>query len=260
MVTPPIAQDFSTGTLGEKKANVKEFFFSQRLAFTPLAVHMKSEIQTNMDTRPVPPASVTIASILSILASGGVLIISLLLGLGARGAPPKSGAQITAHSRMILQAVSYVLLAAGVLGVVNGISLLALQNWARRMTVIASGLTVILSTYCLYMSLALLGVPPTTSMTSRASHVLWGSFFGVSLLVFGLGLWFTTLFTRPVTIASFTKPTAHAGLMKNPAPTCPLPLALLAGFFIVGAVLSLLLLRTSDRMPDMLFGHALFGK
>ena len=110
------------------------------------------------------------------------------------------------------------------------------------------------------MSLALLGVPPTTSMTPQASHVLWGSFFGVSLLMFGLGLWFTTLFTRPATISSFTWSTAEAGLAKNPAPACPLPLSLLAGFFIVGAIVSLLLLRASDRMPDMLFGHALFGK
>ena len=212
-----------------------------------------------MDTRPIPPASVTVASIFSILVSGGALIVGLLFALGARAAHSGNDPALTPHVRMILQIISYSLLVTGVLGILNGVSLLALQNWARRTIVIASGLAVILSTYCLYMSLAFLGLPPATDMKPHASHLLWGSFFGIALLIFGVGLWFVTLFTRPSTIAGFVKPIAQADHQKPSVPPCPLSLALLAGFFIVGAVLSLLLLRVSDRMPDMFFGHALYG-
>ena len=212
-----------------------------------------------MDTRPVPPVSVTVASILSILGSGGVLIIGALFGLGARAAQSGNAADMTPNVGMILRTITYSVMIISVLGILNGVSLLALQNWARRIMVVVSGVAVIFSTYFLYMSLALLGVPPATGMTLHASHVLWGSFFGISLLIFGVGLWFVTVFTRPATIASFVKPITQASHSGPSAPPCPLPLALLAGFFMVGAVLSLLLLRASDRMPDMLFGHALYG-
>jgi len=212
-----------------------------------------------MDTRPVPPASVTVASILSILGSGGILIIGALFALGARAAQSGNNATMTPHDRMILHIIAYSLMIFGVLGIVNGVSLLALQNWARRIMAIASALGVILSTYSLYISLALLGLPFTSDVTPHASHVLWGSFFGISLLIFGASLWFVTAFTRPATIASFVRPTPAGDLAKSSGLSCPLPLALLAGFFIFGAVVSLLLLRSLDRMPDMLFGHALYG-
>lgn len=212
-----------------------------------------------MDTRPVPPASVTVASILSILGSGGVLLVGALFGIGARAAQSGNNAAITPHSKTVLQIITYSLLVIGVLGILNGVSLLALQNWARRTMVIGSGFAVVLSTYCLYIALALLGVPSATDVKPHAWHVLLGSFLSISLLVFGVGLWFATLFTRPATIASFVKPLAPEHDAKPSAPPCPLPLALLAGFFTVGAILSLLLLRASDRMPDMFFGRALFG-
>ena len=212
-----------------------------------------------MDTRPVPPASATVASILSILASGGVLILGALFLLGSRAAQSGNDPTVTPHMRTILRITTYSLLLVGALGVSNGVSLLALQNWARRTMVISSGLAVILSTYCLYMSLALLGLPPETDMKPHASHVLWGSFFGVSLLVLVVGLWFITVFTRPATVASFINPMAQTDRAKPLSRSCPLPLALLAGFFTLGAVLSLLFLRISGRVPDMFFGHALYG-
>ncbi|HKW61173.1 MAG TPA: hypothetical protein VJN89_01395 [Candidatus Acidoferrum sp.] len=212
-----------------------------------------------MDTRPVPPASVTVASILSILGSGGMLIVGALFAVGARAAQSANDATMTPHARMILRVTADSLMIIGVLGILNGVSLLALQNWARKTMVIVSGFAVILSTYCLYISLALLGMPPEADMKPHASHVLWGSFFGISILIFGVSLWFVTAFTRPATLASFVRPLPPGDLAKRSAPSCPLPLALLAGFFIVGAVVSLLLLRASDHMPDMLFGHALYG-
>lgn len=212
-----------------------------------------------MDARPVPPASVTVASILGILGSGAVLIVGALFGLGARAAQSGNNAGMTPHVRMILHVVTYSLLVGGVLGVLIGVALLAQQNWARKTIVVGSGLAVILSTYSLYISLALLGVPPVSDMKPHASHVLWGSFFSISLLIFGVAMWFVILFTRPAAIASFERPMPPRDHSKPSAPSCPLPLALLSGFFIVGAVVSLLLLRGSDRTPDILFGHAIYG-
>lgn len=212
-----------------------------------------------MDARPVPPASVIVASIFSILGSGAVLIVGALFGLGARAAQSGNDAGMTPHVKMILQVVTYSFLVAGVLGVLISVALLAQQDWARKTIVVGSGLAVIFSTYSLYISLALLGVPPATDMKPHASHVLWGSFFSISLLIFGVAMWFVILFTRPATIASFVRPMPKGDQAKPSAPSCPLPLALLSGFLIAGAVASLLLLRVSDRTPDMLFGHALYG-
>src|SRR5260370_42020228 len=109
-----------------------------------------------MDSLPVPTASFTVASILSILGSGGVMIVGALFGLGARAAQFGNNAAITPHAKTVLQIITYSLLVIGVLGILNGVSLLALQNWARRTMVIGSGLAVVLSTYCLYIALALL--------------------------------------------------------------------------------------------------------
>lgn len=212
-----------------------------------------------MDARPIPSASVIVASIFSILGSGAVLIVGALFGLGARAAQSGNDAGMTPHVSTILHVVTYSLMVLGVLGVLISVALLAQQGWARKTIVVVSGLAVILSTYSLYISLALLGVPPSTDMKPHASHVLWGSFFSISLLIFGVAMWFVVLFTRPTTIASFERPVPPCDHAKPPAPSCPLPLALLSGFFIVGAVVSLLLLRASGHTPDLLFGHALYG-
>jgi hypothetical protein len=212
-----------------------------------------------MDTRPVPPVSVTVASMLSILASVGVLIVGLLFGLGAHATPSANEGALTPHGRMILKLVSYSLLGLGFLGIINGVGLLGLRNWARKTMVISSGAAVVISVYCLYVSLALLGVPPTTAMKPATAHLLWGSFFGLSLLVFGVGLWFVIAFTHTPAIASFvTAPVQPAGAVAS-IPNCPLPLALLAGFYAMGGIVSVLLLRVPDRIPDVVFAHALYG-
>lgn len=212
-----------------------------------------------MDSRPIAPASVTIASIFSILGSGAVLIVGALFGLGARAAQSGNNAGMTPHVSTVLHVVTYSLIVLGVLGVLISVALLAQQDWARKTIVVVSGLAVVLSTYSLYICLALFGVPPATDIKPHASHVLWGSFFSISLLIFGVAMWFVILFTRPITIASFERPMPPRDHANPSAPSCPLPLALLSGFFTVGAVVSLLLLRVSDRTPDMLFGHALYG-
>lgn len=188
-----------------------------------------------------------------------MLIIGALFGLGVRAAQSGNDAGMTPHVSTILHVVTYSLMVLGVLGVLISVALLAQQGWARKTIVVVSGLAVILSTYSLYISLALLGVPPVTDVKPHVSHALWGSFFSISLLIFGAAMWFVILFTRPATIACFERPMPPREHAKPSAPSCPLPLALLSGFFVVGGVVSLLLLRVSDRTPDMLFGHALYG-
>jgi len=250
---------FSTGTLGEKKANVKLFFFSRYLHF--IAVASPAILLQNfiMDTRPVPPASVTVASMLSILASACVAILGLLLAIGASAAPSGNADSLTPHARMILKVVSYSLLGLGGWGIINGVALLGLKNWARKTIVFGSGAAVVVSTFCLYVSLALLGIPSEAKLTDHAQHLLWGSFFGISLLAFGVGLCFAILFTRPATVTSFVAPVAQIPGARSPAPPCPLAMTLLAGFYVLGTVTSLLVQRVPDRAPDMVFGHALYG-
>jgi hypothetical protein len=160
---------------------------------------------------------------------------------------------------MILKLVSYSLLGLGFLGIVNGVGLLGLKNWARKTMVIGSGAAVVISVYCLYVSLALLGVPPTAEMKPATAHLFWGSFFGISLLVFGVGLWFVIAFTRPSALASFVKPPVQSAGAIASISTCPLPLALLAGFYVMGGIVAVLLLRVPDRIPDVVFAHALYG-
>jgi hypothetical protein len=212
-----------------------------------------------MDTRPVSSVSVTVASMLSILASVGVLIVGLLFDLAAHAAPSANDSAFAPRGRMILKLVSYSLLGLGFLGIFNGVGLLGLKNWARRTMVIGSGAAVILSVYCLYVSIALLGIPPASGMQPATAHLLWGSFFGISLVVFGVGLWLVMVFTRPATLASFVMPPSASAGAAISSPSCPLPLALLAGFYVMGAIISVLFLRIPDRTPDMVFAHALYG-
>lgn len=211
-----------------------------------------------MATRPVPPASATIASMLSIAACVGVLIIGFLLGLSANGTPSAHDTGLTPQVRVVLKLVSYGLLGLGILGIAIGIGLLSLQNWARKAMVIGSGTTVILSVYLIYVCLALLGAPVPSGMKPTVWHALWGSCFGAFLLLLGIGVWFLIEFTRPATLASFATP-GPPSVATPAAPTCPLPLALLSGFYVFGAIFSLLLLRSADRVPDMVFGHAIYG-
>jgi len=212
-----------------------------------------------MNPRPPQSASMIFAAVLCIACGSLMVLTAFFLGLVVQFTRGQQPQVVTAHVRIVLQVAAFSLLALGSFGAFLGIALLSLKNWARKAIVFCSGTAVVLSFLCLYACLAFLAYPAPEQLAPGTSRALWSASFGIFLFTFGISLWLVILFTRDEAKACFDSPTAVAGASSSRAPRCPLPLALLAGYYIVVGVISGSQLALPDRVPYMFFGHALIG-
>ena len=212
-----------------------------------------------MDSRPVPATSVLFSGVLCIIGGAAAILVALLVGLAAGAASSPQPGAITPQVRIVMRIIMLSLLAAGALGVFMGIGVMSLKNWARKAIATCSGAAVVISVLCLYASLAMIAIPASPEITPRVVHILWGSFLGISLISFGMGIWLVVLFTRASVVACFAGSTEATVDPASIAPRCPLALALFAGYYIAVVVITVSAIAVPERIPDMLFGRAIFG-
>jgi hypothetical protein len=157
-----------------------------------------------------------------------------------------------------------VVLAFGIFGVVTGIGLLRLRNWARISTLVWSGVTVV---FCglimVVMAIAPFPTPPNAAVSAGFVRAVALTFYGPPLAI---GVWWLILFNRKSIVAQFMRPTPAAVLDVTgfPAeieatrkPECPLVLMVLAGFLLLSALSMPFVFFFPE--PAVLFGHALRG-
>jgi len=210
-----------------------------------------------MDSRPVPSISVLLSGVLCIIFGALAILAALLVALGGGAGQSAQPEVFTPHVLIAVRIVMLTFLLAGAVGVLVGMGIMGLKNWARKAMVLISGATVVLSVICLYASLALLATPLSPHLTPRAAHILWDSFLGITVFSLGIGLWWVVLFTRPSVVASFTGAALTSAASFEPS--CPLPLALFAGYYIAVVIFIVSSLAIPQSVPDMLFGRAIFG-
>jgi hypothetical protein len=179
-------------------------------------------------------------------------LASLLLGLATLSATNRPGAD--AEVVLVLLFLCALLCASGIFGVVAGINLLRLRNWARKVFVIWAGAIIILSVWGLYIGLVMLAVPEVPSI-----HSVFKLLIGLSLVSLAWGIWWMMWFTRPSSIAQFTELRLEREGTPNPRPSCPLPLVLTSAFFFSCGAMAIPLLAIPWRVPTMIFGHSYFG-
>ena len=199
--------------------------------------------------------SVIGAAVVAMICSA---LIVLLLGI-TLASFAFLGSQATAQMPPSIKTFTEVTLAicliVAIFGVVTGVGLLRLQNWARISALVWAGLSTLFSFFgVLIMSLMPLPATPGASPAFLAG-LRWGMtlFYSLPLCI---GIWWLILFNRAAIKSQFSSPSGDSGVSLRPR--CPLPVAILAWVFIVSALTSIPLLYFMPfRIPVILFGHTL---
>src|SRR5208282_6023821 len=232
--------------------------------------------------------AVTAAGVVAIIFSALGVLLGLLVEVsmvvaprlqtseGAPGIPPGTLAAVEIFWLFGI--------AVSVFGLFAGIGVLRRRNWARITMLVWGGIMAVLSAVSIPVMLIVFHSLPSALPNGAEAEPFMG-FLKVFMLFFygiplGIGIWWLVLFTRPRVSAAFTAPaealaphpptTMDVTGFPLPAPTpaasmapkpsCPLPLAIVAGFLIFGAVCIVFfaIAPLPSDIPFFVFGQA-FG-
>lgn len=215
-----------------------------------------------MPPSPKPSASVTIAAVVDLVGSFFLVLgcafaffgmLAMKLPEGTPGLPPfaKSAALVTLGF----------MICVSVFGIATGIGLIYLRNWARISALTWAGFSVFFSVIGLpfVFLMPMSSGPnapdlPAASLTAVRLVLLF--FYGIPLLI---GIWWLVLFNRKNVKAQFTGSELPADPSRPPKPACPLPISVMAWFYIT-AILNLLIFPFLPfRVPVFVFGLMLNG-
>jgi hypothetical protein len=255
-------QIFSTGTIGEKKANVKPLFTFALLSPASSALSLEVIYRRSMDSPSKLSASVIAAAVVAILASILLVVVCSIAFVGMLLIKlPGTASALPPSVRTFGLATQGFMICLSLFGVATGIGLLYLRKWARISILIWGG-------FCAFFGV--IGIPIAFlmpfSQTPNAPDLPAASmqlFRGILLIIYGLplltGIWWLILFNRKSVKAQF----AGQGVSDDPGlprkPACPLPVAVLAWFYIASVLNLLFLPLLPFHVPLMVFGYVLPG-
>lgn len=213
----------------------------------------------NASTR---PASITAAGLVAILGS---LFILLCLSAGFLGAlltttsgnPP----ELPQFVRTAMLAMMGLMMCVSVFGVVTGIGLIRLRNWARISALIWGGLCVFFGVLGIPIAFLMPLAPPPNAPelpvgTAQALRWFMVFIYGVPLIV---GIWWLILFNRKSIKAQFSGALISSDAALPQKPRAPLPITVLAWFYVTSILNVLFLPFLPFRIPILIFGRVVSG-
>ena len=216
-----------------------------------------------MDHSPNRSASVTFAAVVAIL--GGLFLLlcsSVLLFAMLLGKFPGTSPELAPFVRNIMLATNALMMCLSLFGIATGIGLIYLRNWARISILIWGGMLVFFGGIDIPIAF-LMPIPPTPSAPDlpvadmQAVRLILLAIYGMPLLI---GIWWLILFNRKTVKAQFASATGSADPSVPRKPACPLPIAVLAWFY-VSSILNLLFLPFLPfHVPVLVFGQVLPGR
>ena len=219
-----------------------------------------------MDYSPNRSASVTFAAVVAILVSLFLLLCSSVLFFAMLlGKFPGTSSELPPFVRNTMMATNIFMMCLSLFGIVTGIGLIYLRNWARISILIWGGMLVFFGGIDIPIAF-LMPIPPTPSAPDlpaagiQAVRLILLAIYGMPLLI---GIWWLILFNRKTVKAQFAGATGAADPTVPRKPACPLPIAVLAWFY-VSSILNLLFLPFLPFLPFhapvLVFGRVLPGK
>jgi hypothetical protein len=223
-------------------------------------------------------AGVTVIAILSLLGSLLTFAMGILMLVVMVMAPVPRSNQLPVSPvffKVLFLLVSLVYLLPAVWGMVTGIGLWGLKNWARISIIVFSVLLILMGGFSGLMTLVM-PIPTTPNNALNPSvmssvRMVMGGFW---LTLLGIGVWWLVFFNRakvkeqfgqfPQTLAYLSQPqtgypaqSAPVGAADSGASKRPLSITIIAWFLLIGCLfipLSLVL-----RSPAILFTKLLTG-
>lgn len=206
-----------------------------------------------------PSASVIVAGVVAILGSALAIFISALGLIGTAlisNAPGREN--LPAPAKSVAMVTLLFVMAVAVFGILTGVGLFRLKSWARISALVWAGIIALFSALIL-LFLPFIPLPETSAGQSvPAAHLkaLMYLAYGIPLIV---GIWWLILFTRPGIRAQFSGEALPNQMQAPPRPRCPLPVAVVGGFFVFSFLFTFAFPLLHMPLPVILFGHRLNG-
>lgn len=204
-----------------------------------------------------------IAAAVSAILGGLILLLGCSVAFFGMLLNPflPSAAEFPPVMRTLTLATMGFMMCLSAFGIATGIGLILLRNWARISVLIWGGFCVFFGGLGIPVAfLVPLAPPPNapqlTVESMQAVRWIMMVVYGIPLVI---GIWWLILFNRKSVKAQFasTATTADAGLPLKPR--CPLPIAVLAWFYITSVVNLVFLPFIPFRVPIFIFGRVLPG-
>src|SRR6266571_1745412 len=209
-----------------------------------------------------PSASTIVAAIVAILAGLFVLLCCSLAFFGTLlNTLPANPVEAQPFVRSAMLATLGFMMCLAIFGIATGIGLILLRNWARISALIWGGLCVFFGAVGIPMAFFIPLVPPENVPNLSADGmqaVRWILlfFYGLPLIV---GIWWLILFNRKTVKAQFAATATSTGPGRTQRSRCPLPVAVLAWFYITSILNLLFLPFLPFHVPTFVFGRVLPG-
>ena len=209
-----------------------------------------------------PSASIVASAIVAIIGS---LLVILIASIGVLGTLlVKTGTTLTPQppgARTMSLVMLAVFGAFGIFGICSAVGVWRLRNWARLSFLIYSVVMVFMCVVGLAVVwLILPSLPDAQQQAATFLRVFMVIMYGLPAAIGG---WWLFLFTRKDIARQFqAEPLMmEDGVTPVPAkPTCPLPIAILAGFSLFSACCFPILLMLPTPKILMFFGHLISGR
>jgi hypothetical protein len=253
----------STGTLGEKKANVKLLFFPFVL-LSPLRSTSCQEViyKHLMDYSRKRSASVTGAAIVATLCGLFILLCCSVVFLGFLLAKlPGTESEFPPSMRHMMLGSQVFMMGLSLWGVATGFGLLYLRKWARISILIWGGLSVFFGVCGIPIAYLMLlsRNPYAPTLPVEGMQAVRGILLVIYGAPFVIGVWWLILFNRKSVQAQFADSALPADPTVPPKPACPLPIAVLAWFYVTSILNLLFLPFFPASLPVSVFGLILLG-
>jgi hypothetical protein len=209
------------------------------------------------------PASVIAAAVIALLGSV-FMLFATSLGFGAVLLIhfPASGPQaLPPFVRLSVLVIYGLMICLSIFGIVTGIGLILLRNWARISAMVWAGVCVFFAAIGIPIAffMTLPGTPNALNAPEETIHVVrWFILilYGLPLIV---GVWWLILFNRKTVKAQFAR---HSVPLDPTAPQetrRPLPVTVLAWFFISSVVNVVIVPFLPFSFPVIIFGYPIPG-
>jgi hypothetical protein len=216
-----------------------------------------------MDSSSKRPVSVIAAAVIAILGSlGALLTTSLGFFVTLMKAVPSAPMEAPPFLRTLTMVMLALMMCLSIFGVATGIGLIFLRNWARISTLICAGFFVFFGVIGIPVVFFISLTPPPNAPElppGSMEAVRW-----ILLIVYGLpliiGIWWLILFNRKAVKAQFEGAATAMDIGRPQKPRCPLPIAVLAWFYLTSILNLLFLPFLPIRFPVFVFGQVLSAK
>ena len=205
-------------------------------------------------------ASVTAAAVVAILSGLLLLLccsVAFFMFLLARLPGPMS--ELPPAMRYMMLGTQGFMMCLSIFGIATGIGLLYLRNWARISILIWGGLFVFFGVIGM-LFIFLMPFPTSPNAPGLSPEAMPGVRL-ILFLVYGpplaLGAWWLALFNRKGIKAQFTGSALPADPSVPAKPACPLPISVLAWFYITSILNLLFLPFFPSHVPVLVFGQVL---